>query len=81
MLDHKTLLHLPVFTKAGDPIGKVAGFLFDEESQSIVQYEVKRHVIGKTLLVHRTQVLSITNEEMIVENAVLTPAEGEAVWA
>lgn len=81
MLDHKELLHLPVFTKSGVPIGKVVGFVFDEESQSIVQYEVKRHVIGKTLLIHRMQVLSIAKAKMVVEDAAIGAAEGEAVWA
>lgn len=81
MLHHKELLHLSVFTKSGEPIGKIVGFVFDEESQSIVQYEVRRHVIGKVLLVHRMQVLSITSEKMIVEDAALQTSEEAAVWA
>lgn len=63
------LKHLPVVTKSGQRLGKVSGLVFDPEGHSIVQYEVKASLpFGRTLLVAATQVLSITNQQMTVDD-------------
>lgn len=69
-LSSHTLLGLPVETRSGTPLGKVVGFTLDEASQSILSYEVKRgRIMSDHLLVHRGQVLSLTEEKMTVEDA------------
>lgn len=71
-LNSHTLLGLPVETRSGAPLGRVSGFTLDEASQSILSYEVKRgRILGDHLLVHRGQVLSLTEEKMVTEDAVV----------
>lgn len=82
MMAHDELLHLPVQTRSGDPVGKIVGFRIDEESQSIIQYEVKQGMIrGKTLLIHRTQVVELNAQHMVVEDGSLMTPEEEVVCA
>lgn len=74
-LDDKTLLKLPVETKSGASLGRVAGFEFDVESHAVLRYLVRpkglaARMIGKPLLVAREQVLSIDAEKMIVDDNV-----------
>jgi len=81
MIDEKTLLGLPVVTQSGQSVGKVRGFQLDAASHAIVQYAVRRHgllndLLPNNLIVHQNQVLSLTNEKMIVEDLVLEQRAG-----
>jgi sporulation protein YlmC with PRC-barrel domain len=72
---HKSLINLPVFSQSGDSLGKITGFEIDPDSQSILRYYVKPHklikaLLSKQLIIHRSQVISIDEKKMIVEDAV-----------
>jgi sporulation protein YlmC with PRC-barrel domain len=74
-LDDKTLLKLPVHTKSGTHLGKVAGFDFDVETHGILRYRVKPKglaagVLKQPLLISREQVLEISADKMIVDDNV-----------
>lgn len=78
MLSARDLLRLPVFTKGGVHVGRVVGFEFEAESQTIVRYEVRQSLLGPPLLIHREQVVTIDNERMVVlDLAVPAPARTE----
>ncbi len=71
------LINLPVYTQSGEHLGKVADFVFQPDGQTIIQYHIKsgtllRELLEKELLVSREQVISITNERMVVEDSVIT---------
>lgn len=74
-LDDATLLKLPVETKSGAALGRVAGFEFDAESHAILRYRVRpkglaARVLKRPLLVAREQVLSVDAEKMVVDDGV-----------
>ncbi len=67
------LLKLPVFTKSGIKLGKVAGFRFETESQIITHYEVApkgmaARLVGGDFLIGREQVISVDDEKMVVDD-------------
>ncbi len=64
------LKHLPVVTRSGDAVGYVAGFVFDPEGHTIIQYEVRRGtpLARRSLLVGSQQVVSISAERMTVDD-------------
>lgn len=66
------LKHLPVQTKSGQVLGKVTGIIFDPETHGILQYEVKQGTFGGVLLISISQVVSISAERMIVDDASAT---------
>jgi hypothetical protein len=73
MLDAKTLLKLPVWTKSQVRLGRVVSFDFDEESQMVVRWRVRpvgvtSRLVGGELLIGREQVLVITAERMVVDD-------------
>jgi len=75
-LTHKQLIHLPVVTKSGQSLGKVVRFSVDTESQHVAKYFVKSSVLipdlfDNELIVYYRQVLSLTEKEMVVEDAVI----------
>jgi len=75
VLDDKILMKLPVETKSGTALGRVAGFEFDVENHAILRYRVRPRglaaaMLKKPLLVAREQVLSITAEKMVVDDNV-----------
>ena len=74
-LDDKTLMKLPVETKSGAALGRVAGFEFDVDHHAILRYLVlpkglAARLLKKPLLVAREQVLSIDAEKMVVDDNV-----------
>lgn len=79
MISAKRLLRLPVVTKSGTELGKVADVLVDEKTQIITQYEVRGRALtpffGKTFLVAASQVIEITEERLIVEDGAVGAAE------
>ncbi len=82
MLNISHLRNLPVETESGQRLGKVADFEFDPESHLIVTYLVRPSVLARPLArgvlrINRNQVITITNEHMVVEDGVRTArAEG-----
>lgn len=72
LLPFSKLKNLLVFTQSGIKLGQVADIEIDLDSQSIIHYMVKRGIVSRgVLLIHRGQVIFITEEKMIVEDAVI----------
>lgn len=72
-LTHKQLLGLSVETRSKISLGKVLGFSVDPLNQKILAYEVGEGlVLPKTQhVIHRHQVFSLSEEKMVVEDAVI----------
>lgn len=85
IIDHKSLLHLPVYTKMGQHLGKVTGFEMDAGTQAIVRYTVAPSAIAKafskTLTIAASQVVSIEKERMTVEDSAISQPIAEKVQA
>lgn len=69
------VLQLPVYTVGGTRLGKVADIEFDVETHQAQAYLVKpgrlsQPLVRRTLKIHRSQVVAITAEKMIVEDSV-----------
>lgn len=80
-LCNKKIVHLPVFTRAGKELGKVSSFDIDLETQRVSRFYVKsNHLIAelfsKELIIAASQVISITEEKMVVEDLHLKEKEG-----
>ncbi|HBV57995.1 MAG TPA: hypothetical protein DEB73_01900 [Candidatus Magasanikbacteria bacterium] len=72
LLQFSKLKNLPVFTQSGIKLGQIFDIEIDLDSQSILRYVVKRGIVSReTLLIHRGQVVVITDEKIIVEDAVV----------
>ncbi len=72
-LQKKNLIKLPVETKSGQALGRVEDFDLNPLNHQIERYYVRRSrqltaPFPKTLIVHYTQVVSITNVKMIVDD-------------
>lgn len=69
---------IPVVTKrSGEKIGKLAGFVIDAETHLVEQYVVAKSrllsaLLPDDLLIHRSQVVSIDAERMVVEDAAVS---------
>jgi sporulation protein YlmC with PRC-barrel domain len=74
------LKNLPVFTQSNTELGQVAGFVFDPEAHTIIQYEVRHGLplARKVFLVAASQVVSITAERMTVEDNVKSVVNTES---
>ncbi len=75
----KQLLGLPVYTESETHLGEVVDAEYDIDQQCIMIYHVKPATVlatlfGAKLLVDRSQVVSITADKMIVQDAVETEA-------
>ena len=74
MLTTQQIKKLPVITVSGKKLGRVNEILVDPESQSIIQYQVTpRRLLSLDLplLIHRSQVISLTPERLLVEDSVV----------
>jgi sporulation protein YlmC with PRC-barrel domain len=84
-LSHRQLLHLPVETKSGARLGVVASFEIDSEQQVVTRYTVRTAPLPKfladELIIAPSQVVSITNEKMVVEDGVMPVAATDATPA
>lgn len=76
-LNHNQLINLPVYTQSSQHLGKVAGFEFNTEAHTIIKYYVSQSSLvkewlnlGAELEIASAQVISISAEKMIVEDAV-----------
>jgi len=75
-LQHKNLLNLPAFTQNGTRLGYVVSFEIDELDQRIKHYNIKTHVglaglFDKQLIISSRQVVSLSREKLVVDDAVL----------
>lgn len=71
MLTAKQIKKLPVITVSGKKLGRVNEVFVDPESQSIMQYQVTpRRLLSLDLplLIHRSQVVSLSSERLLVED-------------
>ena len=74
MLTASQIKKLLVITVSGKKLGRVNEIFVDPESQSIMQYQVKpRRLLSLELplLIHRSQVVSITADRLLVEDSVV----------
>lgn len=74
MLTVAQIKKLPVITVSGKKLGRVNEVLVDPDSQSIMQYQVTpRRLLSLDLplLIHRSQVASLTSERLLVEDNVV----------
>ena len=72
-LREKQLIGLPVKTKSGDNLGKIHDFIFDSDTGMITKYLVSnllmvKNIWGNELIIDRSQVIEINENEMIVED-------------
>lgn len=68
----KELKRLSVETKSGIVLGKIVDFLLESDGGVIYQYKVKGSFFStKEFLVNREQIIEITEEKMIVYDAVV----------
>lgn len=68
---------VPVVTKSGEKVGKLAAYVIDTERHEVAQYVVARSsllskIIPDELLVHPDQVVSLDAEMMVIEDAAVT---------
>ncbi len=82
ILDNEKLIGLEVETKNGHPLGKLASFEIDVDSHHIITYKVKHRglvegLFKDYLFIRRSQVISIDEEKMIVEDNILEEAARE----
>ncbi len=68
------LVNLPVYTQSGQRLGRVTSFEIDIDSYTISRYYVKTGLIQglwhQQLIIHQSQVISISAEKMVVEDNV-----------
>ena len=85
-MNNERLFKLPVYTKSGVHLGKVVGFDLETGSQTIMHYHVRAkglsaRLLREPLLVAREQVISITEEKMVVDDNVEKAIELEKAKA
>lgn len=76
MANPRSPLRLTVRTEAGQVLGTVVDVTIEPDTQSVVSYHVKPNrlvpdMVWSPLLVHRNQVVTITDKELIVDNATM----------
>lgn len=67
-------LHLPVRTESGRALGLIVDVVIEPDTQSVIAYHVKPSrllpdIVVAPLIINRTQVVSMTDEVMIVDDA------------
>lgn len=70
------LIKLPVFTESGTKIGRIKDIALDKSTQVVEQYMVHTgdflpHFFTQELLVHRSQVVGITEKGMVVKDSAI----------
>ncbi len=68
-------LRLPVRTESGQPLGTVVDVTIEPDTQSVVNYHVKPNrlvpdLVWSPLIIHRSQVVELSDRELVVEDAV-----------
>jgi sporulation protein YlmC with PRC-barrel domain len=82
-LPHNHLVNLPAYTQSGTRLGYVASFEVDELEQRIKRYIIKTHyglvgLFDKKLIVNVQQVVSLSRERLVVEDAILQQPSAES---
>ena len=75
LINLHNLTHLPVITESGSKLGKVVDLNLDIEEHSVKSYIVRNNVFSKTLLIKPTQIVSITKEHIVVDDAMISVTE------
>jgi sporulation protein YlmC with PRC-barrel domain len=71
------LAGVPVYTRSGNHVGRLVGFVIESDTHEVIQYAVKKSgtfelLLPKEFLVNRSQVVSVSEEKLIVEDAAVT---------
>lgn len=78
ILRYQQLLHLPVETISGLKLGFIIAFDVETEQQVVTRYYVRAGLLARPfaseLIISASQVVSLTNEKMVVEEAVAPAA-------
>lgn len=78
-INQQKLIRLPVFTESGTKLGHVHDFEIDIESHYIRKYLVVSGLISKdTYFITPAQIISITDERIVVEDGVIKSIETSA---
>ena len=75
---------VPVVTESGQQLGRVVGVEIDPATHSILQYRVQPSRLpgmAKELLIQQAQVISFSDEQMVVEDATTRSAQPLSVAA
>ncbi len=77
---------IPVITRSGQKLGKLSAYVIDAEHHEVAQYVVTRssllaRILPDELLVHRSQVVSLDSEMMVVDDNVITEKAAERKMA
>lgn len=83
-LRDKEIRGLPVFTRSGERVGKIAAIVIDADRHEVEQYAVSKSrlfaaLLPDDLLVHRSQVVELTPEKLIIDDAVVAERVAEAM--
>jgi len=75
LIKGKKLLNLSVYTQSGYFLGEVDDVEVEIDGQMIINYHVSsarllKNIWGKSLIIHRSQILSIDSEKIVVEDNV-----------
>ncbi|MCX6785241.1 MAG: PRC-barrel domain-containing protein [Candidatus Komeilibacteria bacterium] len=75
-LSVRRIKNLPVGTKSGQILGKIKDFEVNSETQAISKYLVKSNklaplLIAPELIIDASQVISLTDKQLTVEDAVV----------
>ena len=78
-IDGKKIIGLPTFTRSGQRIGKVKSveldLLTDKVLYILVRPTLFKRLLCRQFIIHRDQVVSLTEEKLIVDDAsIKTPA-------
>ena len=76
----KQLKNLPIYTKSNDCLGKIEDIEINSQTQNISLYIVKssqltKRLADKKLLIAASQVISLDNKKMVVEDGVVKEAD------
>ena len=79
-LKRRDLIDLPVYTRSNQHLGKVVDFELDSVTHTISQYHVRSTdlisgLLTKELLINQSQVVSLNNQKMVVEDNVAQDKE------
>lgn len=76
-------LRLPVKTESGQVLGQVVDITIDPDTQAIISYTVKSsrlmpNIVQSPLIIHRSQVISIDDKQLVVEDGTMKAAAPNA---
>ena len=80
IINLQKLLDLPVYTESGVKLGKIFDFEVDVDDHLVLRYLVRPNFISMHhFLVQIAQVKQVTDEKMVVDDAVAKVDVGEGV--